>query len=586
MSSLTETLLNIPGPGEGEPIIAIPTPQATAPSSQIDPTLPVYGNPTTQSVRQNFATAQVEITGLMQATQGAPFLSLAGGRMAGPMYLFNDPTDLMMPVTLGYFNANGGGGTGGGGGIPEAPSDGKFYTRSQGAWVPGVALSGGTICQMTGELLLAGNPPDALGAVPKQYADAIATTANAAVMRGGDIMTGLLTLSGDPAGPLGATTKQYTDAADALRAPIASPNFTGRVIITAASGPILTLYDTTASRPCFGVYNTGGYLSFGLAVPATGAPSGSPFATMDQTGNFLFATRINCTNGRIISSSATQAASITLNQTTQSHIYGLWAGATLAFGITDATGAPQTSVTSMDYTGNWTMNGTLHVAQGVIADGGYFGLNSGAALIRSSTSTGPGSLAYIYNPGFNWIPNGGGFGLAWQSISPVIIPSGTNCSDLIYTSGTGGPTGAALAGHDNGGNYYQNFCDVGSDARIKDKIADSEIDALAVLGQIPIRQFDVPQKFAAWFAAIGKEGDERDRVLKETPTAHVEIGMVAQEIAAAIPEAVSSAQGDAPEGSPIPADLQFWNAHSFIPYLVRSIQQLAARLDDLERTRH
>lgn len=40
-------------------------------------------------------------------------------------------------------------------------------------------------------------------------------------------MTGELTLSGNPSGVLGATPKQYVDAADALKAPLASPAFTG-----------------------------------------------------------------------------------------------------------------------------------------------------------------------------------------------------------------------------------------------------------------------------------------------------------------------------------------------------------------------
>jgi hypothetical protein len=138
-------------------------------TSQIDITLPVMGTPTTQSVRDNFTTAANEISTLQNQTTGSPFLSLQGGRMDGPMYLFNDPTDAMQPATKGYVDA---GGDGGGGGIPEAPSvAGDTFGRSQGAWVLVAALSGAT---MTGPFTLHADPANALDAVTKQYADAIA----------------------------------------------------------------------------------------------------------------------------------------------------------------------------------------------------------------------------------------------------------------------------------------------------------------------------------------------------------------------------------------------------------------------------
>lgn len=298
MSSPTDTLLNV-GP--------VAT-AATPPTSQIDPTIPIYGQPTTQSVRDNFATAQTEITGLLQATQGGPFIPAAGGHFTGPVYLYNDPTDVMMPVTLGYFDAHGGGGSGGGG-IPEAPTDGQFYTRSRGAWVPGVALSGGAQCQMTADLFLAGNPTNALAAVPKQYADAIATTANAAVPLAGGTMTGLLVLSGDPSAPLGAVTKQYADAGLATKANIANPSFTGtltatsRVNIAGPDGvgtcPVLMLNDTTGGRPVFGVYNNNGLFSIGLASPGSGNPNGNPLAQMDQTGQWTLNNNVTL-NGNLL----------------------------------------------------------------------------------------------------------------------------------------------------------------------------------------------------------------------------------------------------------------------------------------------
>lgn len=46
--------------------------------SMIDPTLPVYGNPTTESVRQNFQIAADEITALQSAIFGTPLMISAG----------------------------------------------------------------------------------------------------------------------------------------------------------------------------------------------------------------------------------------------------------------------------------------------------------------------------------------------------------------------------------------------------------------------------------------------------------------------------------------------------------------------------
>jgi hypothetical protein len=117
-------------------------------TSLIDATVPVAGNPTTASVRANFATAKNEISALQTSAQGAPFLPLAGATMKGPMLLYNDPTAPMSPVTLGYFQANGGGGPGSGG-IPEAPSDGVPYGRQDASWQHVLGLAGGT---MTGAI--------------------------------------------------------------------------------------------------------------------------------------------------------------------------------------------------------------------------------------------------------------------------------------------------------------------------------------------------------------------------------------------------------------------------------------------------
>jgi hypothetical protein len=123
--------------------------QESSSMSNIDPTVPIEGTPTTASVRGNFQVAKSEIDALQAQTSGAPFLSLAGGTMTGPMYLAGDPTDARMPATKAYVDAGGSGG--GSTGIPEAPTDGAVYGRQNGAWVAAIAVAGGT---MTGPLIL------------------------------------------------------------------------------------------------------------------------------------------------------------------------------------------------------------------------------------------------------------------------------------------------------------------------------------------------------------------------------------------------------------------------------------------------
>lgn len=545
MSNQIDQLLNMPSPGGTLPILADqPEPTVTTPTSSIDATIPVYGTPTTQSVRDNFATTKTEITALMQVTQGAPFMPAAGGHFSGPVYLYNDPTDVMMPVTLGYFDAHGGGGSGGGG-IPEAPTDGKFYTRSQGAWVPGVALAGGALSQMTGELLLAANPTSALGAVPKQYADAIATTANGAVPLAGGSMTGLLVLSADPTAALGAVTKQYADTGLALKAPINAPTFTGtvttasRLVVSGPSGPAIALYDTTAGRPIFGLGNTGGLLSIGLALPG-GNPSGTPFATCDQTGNWLFSTRVNVTGGRLIASGNNNPA-VTLNNTGGSNIFSLWNNSgILNFGLGDANGAPQTQLATMDNVGNIWTNGTISTTKSVY-------LSAMGSVIDFQTSQ---SQIYSDQNYFITALQGG----ATASNAWKIMFQRTNGSYFLINY-----QGITLWNFDGGGNLsiagtlYQS-----SDERLKDDIAEAD-DGIEIVRRL------TPKRFTR------KPYDDPPEGMT-LPTPRRQLGFVAQDVEEALPEAVA----------PINDDRLGIDHTAILATAINAIKQLDARLSALE----
>ena len=158
-----------------------------------------------------------------------------------------------------------------GGGVDQAYVDSE--NTAQDTVINGkVAKAGDT---MTGLLNLSGPPTAALHAATKAYADTkaplasptftgipaaptaapatnttqLATTAfvtagvGGKVNKAGDTMTGLLVLSGPPTAALGAATKAYAD----LKAPLASPTFTGvPAAPTAAVGTSTTQLATTA----------------------------------------------------------------------------------------------------------------------------------------------------------------------------------------------------------------------------------------------------------------------------------------------------------------------------------------------------
>jgi hypothetical protein len=79
-------------------------------ASAINDNYPVQGNPTTQSVRDNFAIAKNEITNLQSQLAGVllnmPYLPLAGAQMTGPMLLPpGDPPEDLSPATKLYVDS-------------------------------------------------------------------------------------------------------------------------------------------------------------------------------------------------------------------------------------------------------------------------------------------------------------------------------------------------------------------------------------------------------------------------------------------------------------------------------------------------
>jgi Chaperone of endosialidase len=514
-------------------------------SSQIDDTFPVTGKPETQSVRANFTTAKQEITALQAATTGGPFLPLAGGRLTGPMYLWNDPTDVMMPATKGYVDAHAG--SGGGGGIPEAPADGKTYGRDSGAWVAAVPLAGDT---MTGLLTLSGPPTAALHAATKAYVDTMGAAAAGAVQKAGDTMTGLLTLSGPPTANLHAATKLYVDSAAALLAPINNPTFTGTVtaggsghIFAASGAPSLVLNDTTLGRPVFGLFNSGALFGIGLASLSTGNANGTPFLRIDQTGIVTLSGPLTVSSGGVTLTSGNlslsngaiflaggEALSGAAANTGWTNIYDNGGLATLVLGNS---GSPA----------NYQRQ-TQHIFQDraastnfAVIDGGGIHLNDGYQLLWNNNTVS------IFSSGgaiYQRVPVSGGQ-FIWQSLD-------ASFQYAVFNSvGTYNASGAWL---------------VQSDRELKEDIAPymRGLDAILALRPISFRY-----KEGTTFASADQH-----------------IGLIADEVAPHLPELVGEFTDDGRTVATLAPGNLIYPLVNAVKELAALVKDLAARIEAIE----
>ena len=115
------------------------------------------------------------------------------------------------------------------------------------------------------------------------------------------------------------------------------------------------------------------------------------------------------------------------------------------------------------------------------------------------------------------------------------------------------------------------------DERIKTNIAPTQVDALGILKQVPIDQYDIRPEVAGVFRALRMHG-------REVPASsdHVPIGLVAQRLQALIPEAVYVAPQPGDNALPEIFNITLL---ALVPYLVRAVQQLEGRLAELEGAR-
>lgn len=328
-----------------------------------------------------------------------------------------------------------------------------------------------------------------------------------------------------------------------------------------------------------------------------------------------------------------------------------WCGTNSAgsFNIVDATGA--TSRLSIDINGNFAFNGNVAVAGNLTGTNVYanasvfmayptvpdFWIGRGGSFRylnwannwfnqwNESNGTrswnGPGGqlmaldgsgnltvTAAVFVPVVTGGPGGAGSLLSWGTSNRIVFRWGavpnslnyridevieqtlctqTNAQLFAFQPNASAPVGVALNAYDLSGNLYAAYIDQISDVRIKEGIEPTQVDALALIDQIPVRQFDIKARVAGWLSSVGQSEDERRAAMDRAEPWHGDIGFIAQELGAVVPEAVSVAPATLPAGlrrsedNPLPDDVQCISLPRLVPYLLRGEQQLAQMVKDL-----
>ncbi len=194
--------------------------------SAINPANPVYGSPTTQSVRDNFQHAHDEITALQAAIP--TLLPLAGGTMTGPIVLAADPAAAMQAATRQYVDNK------------VAAGVVSFNTRTG-----QVVLQAADVTGVGGALLASpsfSGTPTTPTAAPGTNTTQLASTAFVAAAVTGSV-SGVASFN-TRTGAVTLTTADVTGVGGAL---LASPSFTGNPAApTAPAGQSNTQIATTA----------------------------------------------------------------------------------------------------------------------------------------------------------------------------------------------------------------------------------------------------------------------------------------------------------------------------------------------------
>lgn len=369
--------------------------------SAIDPTVPVFGSPTTASVRNNFLIAKNEISAL-QASIGITF---------------------PIPVNQGGTGATA---------VPAAQTNLGI-----------LPISGGT---MTGLLILSGDPSDPLGAVTKQYVDSSfpvaisrggtgATTASAALANLGAVSLFSPAFTGNPTAPTLPTsdnsnsiaTTAFVQSLIAIEIPSSVNSATG--------GTGITINGVSGSP-----FN--GAITVALATPVSIANGGTNATTAAVALTNLGAAPINNAGLTGVPTAPTAAPGTVTTQLATTAFVSAAVGSSV-LSVTGGTGITVNGATGAPETGNLTIALATPVA---IANGGTGAATGNAAfdsLLGDLTGTASGfvsrqsSGAYTLTA-FPITTAMGGTGRATLTANAVLVGNGTgNVTSSPITSDSG-----------------------------------------------------------------------------------------------------------------------------------------------------
>lgn len=158
---------------------------------------------------------------------------------------------------------------------------------------------------------------------------------------------------------------------------------------------------------------------------------------------------------------------------------------------------------------------------------------------------------------------------------------GTYFNDVHYmgwSAPAGGPTGVQWAAA-NAANTVLGTCfaDTWSDPRLKKNIRPTEADALGILNKVEIVGFDWNDKGKRRYGWRPKNSKEPD-VTNGAKFERVEVGFTSTDMKKHIPSVVSEA-GDPDAGHEVYENI---DNKKLVPYLVRAVQQLTAKIEELE----
>lgn len=362
----------------------------------------------------------------------------------------------------------------------------------------------------------------------------------------GGTFTGPVGLYGDPTWPEGAANKNYVDNQDATKLSLSGGTMTGS---------LYPLYTPTLSDVARGDW-VRDYVSAGYLPLAGGT-----------------------INGNV-------------------NIYG-------KVGISKEVDATIFSASNYVYGSNYVQSGGYSYATS-----GFQGPNLGGGIAGAGWLLG---MNQSNNIAFQWNSPSISFNIDNAYSQRLVYSIGAQGPQQLNIQSSGGPTNLAFTfyGPSASGTVFSCYIDATSDARIKENIQDSKVDALSIVTKLKIREFDytddhltnlvkslhpvlplptepqmirgldglsppTDEMIADHRRNVEQQQEQQKRQDEAIANIHLSkhhrIGMVTQEVKELIPEMVDEIE-----------DLQHIVYKNAVPYLIKAIQQLTAKVADLEQ---